>query len=223
MVCKHTLSGGRLSMLPHAVRPTPGAVAPRQPARFLASFSLVFGIFLGVTGCKPPPPEMAAPPPPAVTVSYPLEQDVIDYNNFTGRTAAVDAVKVRARGWGYLQKINFREGAEVNKDDVLFELDPRTYQADLDRAQANVAERTAHPERLQADFDRARRLLAQRAMGQEEYDKMRGDRTEADASVKVAEAARATALLNLEFTKVRAPISGQISRTLVTVGNLVES
>src|SRR5437763_1987721 len=99
MVCKHTLSGGRLSMLPHAAGPLPGEGATRRPARFLASFSLVFGIFLSLAGCKPPPPEMAAPPPPVVTVSSPLEQDVIDYNQFTGRTAAVDTVKVRARVW----------------------------------------------------------------------------------------------------------------------------
>src|SRR5262249_1805554 len=127
------------------------------------------------------------------------------------------------RVWGYLQKINFREGAEVKKDDVLFEIDPRTYQADLDRAEANVAQAKARRERLQADYERGRRLLVQRPMGQQEYEKMQGDRVEADAAVKVAEAARASALLNLEFTKVRAPISGQISRTMVTAGNLVES
>jgi RND family efflux transporter MFP subunit len=210
-------------MLPHAVGPTPGEVAPRQPARFFASFSLVFGIFLGAAGCKPPPPEMAATPPPAVTVSSPLEQDVIDYNQFTGRTAAVDTVKVRARVWGYLEKINFREGAEVKKDDVLFEIDPRTYQADLDRAEANVVQSKARRDRLQSDIERGRRLMSQRAMGQEEYDRMHGDRIEAEAAVKVAEAARASALLNLEFTKVKAPISGQISRTMITAGNLVES
>jgi RND family efflux transporter MFP subunit len=184
---------------------------------------LVLGVCLALTGCKPPPPEMGPPPPPVVTVSHPLEQDVIDYNQFTGRTAAVDMVKVRARVWGYLQKINFHEGAEVKKDDVLFEIDPRTYQCDLDRAEANLVQSKAHRDRLQSDYERGRRLLTQRAMGQEEYDRMHGDRIEAEAAVKVAEAARASALLNLEFTKVRAPISGQISRTLVTMGNLVES
>jgi RND family efflux transporter MFP subunit len=184
---------------------------------------LVLAAGLGLTGCAQPQPEAAAPPPPVVTVSYPREQDVIDYNNFTGRTAAVEAVKVRARVWGYLQKIYFREGAEVKKDDVLYEIDPRTYQADLDRAEANVAQSKAHRDRLQADYERGRRLLSQRAMGQEEYDKMHGDRIEVDAAVKVAEAARAMAQLNLEFTKVRAPITGTIGRTMVTVGNLVES
>jgi RND family efflux transporter MFP subunit len=162
-------------------------------------------------------------PPPVVTVSYPLERDVTDYSDFTGRTMAVETVKVRARVFGYLQKINFREGAEVKKDDVLFEIDPRTYQADLDRASANLVQSQAHRDRLQADFERARRLLAQRAIGQEEYDKIVGDRSEAEAAVRLAEAGLAAARLNLDFTKVRAPVAGHISRTMVTVGNLVQS
>jgi RND family efflux transporter MFP subunit len=218
MVCKYTLrervaTGGLVE----------AEEFMRHSAIFFAHLALVLGAGLGLTGCAQTPPEMAAPPPPVVTVSYPLEQDVIDYNNFTGRTAAVEAVKVRARVWGYLQKINFREGAEVKKDDVLFEIDPRTYQADLDRAEANVAQSKARRDRLQADYERGRRLLVQRAVGQEDYEKMQGDRIEADAAVKVTEAARASSLLNLDFTKVRAPISGHISRTMVTVGNLVES
>jgi membrane fusion protein, multidrug efflux system len=187
-------------------------------------FVLLLMVFAaGLAGCAPPGlPEMVFPPP-AVTVSYPLERDVTDYNDFTGRTAAVEAVKVRARVWGYLQKINFREGAEVKKDDVLFEIDPRTYQADLDRAEANLVQSQAHRDRLQADYDRGRRLLTQRAIGQEEYDKIVGDRSEAEAAVRLAEAGLAAARLNLDFTKVRAPVAGHISRTMVTVGNLVQS
>jgi RND family efflux transporter MFP subunit len=174
-------------------------------------------------GCGPAaPPEMLFPPA-AVTVSYPVERDVTDYSDFTGRIAAVDAVRVRARVWGYLQKINFKEGAEVQKGDVLFEIDASTYQADFDRAAANLAQSQARRERMQADFERARRLLPQRAIGQEEYDKIVGDRTEADAAVRLAEAGMAAARLNLDFTKVRAPVSGHISRTLLTVGNLIQS
>lgn len=178
---------------------------------------------VGLAGCAPGgPPEMVFPPP-AVTVSYPLQRNVTDYNDFTGRTAAVEAVKVRARVWGYLQKINFREGAEVKKDDVLFEIDPRSYQADLDRAEATLVQSQAHRDRLQADYERGRRLLTQRAIGQEEYDKIVGDRSEAEAAVRLAEAGLAAARLNLDFTKVRAPVAGHISRTMVTVGNLIQS
>jgi RND family efflux transporter MFP subunit len=193
------------------------ATGSHRPGLFALTFVSM------VAGCAPSgPPEMTFPPP-AVTVSYPLERYVTDYNDFTGRTAAVEAVRVRARVWGYLQKINFREGAEVKKDDILFEIDPRTYQADLDRASANLVQSQAHRDRLQADFERARRLVAQRAIGQEEYDKIVGDRSEAEAAVRLAEAGLAAARLNLDFTKVRAPVAGHISRTMVTVGNLVQS
>lgn len=191
-----------------------------------ASFRLALSaiaLAAAVSGCSQQgPPEMSFPPP-AVTVSYPIEREVTDYNEFTGRTAAVEAVRVRARVWGYLQKINFREGAEVKKDDVLFEIDPRSYQADFDRAEANLAQSRAHRDRLQSDYERGKRLLAQRAIGQEEYDKMVGDRAEAEAAVRLAEAGVAAARLNLDFTKVRAPVSGHVGRAMVTVGNLVQS
>jgi RND family efflux transporter MFP subunit len=174
-------------------------------------------------GCSLAPPAEMTFAPPGVTVSVPITRTVTDYNDFAGRTAAVETVHVRARVSGYLEKINFREGAEVRTNDVLYEIDPRTYQADFDRAQANLAQAQSHSVRMQSDFERGRRMLAQRAIGQEEYDKLIGDRAESDAAVRVAEAGVAAARLNLEFTKVRAPISGRISRTLVTVGNLVQS
>jgi RND family efflux transporter MFP subunit len=195
---------------------SPGDRSPRATL-------LALGLAAGLAGCTPPaPPEMNFPPP-AVTVSYPLERDVTDYSDFTGRTAAVESVKVRARVWGYLEKINFRDGAEVKKDDVLFEIDPRSYQADLDRAAANHGQATARRDRLKADYQRGQRLLGQRAIGQEEYDKIVGDLAEAEAAVRLADAGLAAARLNLDFTKVRAPIAGRISRTMVTVGNLVQS
>ncbi len=184
---------------------------------------LTLALAAAVSGCSQPgPPEMTFPPP-AVTVSYPLERDVTDYNDFTGRTLAVETVRIRARVWGYLQKINFREGAEVQKGDVLFEIDPRSYQADLDRAEATLVQNRARRDRLQSDYERGRRMLTQRAIGQEEYDKIVGDRAEAEAAVRLAEAGLAAARLNLDFTKVRAPVSGHIGRALVTIGNLIQS
>ena len=100
-----------------------------------------------------------APPaaPVTVTVSYPVERDVTDYADFTARIAAVDCVEVRAHVWGYLERVNFKEGTLVKKGDVLFELDPRSYQADYDRAVANLAQAKAHLARLEADFQRAQR------------------------------------------------------------------
>src|SRR5207247_358232 len=101
---------------------------------------LVLGVCLTVTGCARAPAEAPAAAPTAVTVSYPVERDVTDYADFTGRTAAVDSVEVRARVSGYLDTVNFKEGALVKKDDQLFEIDPRPYRAELERAKGTVAQ-----------------------------------------------------------------------------------
>src|SRR5258705_6292564 len=101
---------------------------------------LLLGICIGLAGCARVPSETPPAAPTPVTVSYPVERDVSDYADFTGRTAAVDSVEVRARVWGYLVKVNFKEGALVKKGDVLFELDPRPYQAMLNQAKAKVAQ-----------------------------------------------------------------------------------
>src|SRR6266566_3103039 len=100
--------------------------------------ALVLGFCLGLTGCARAPSEAPPAAPMPVTVSYPVERYVTDYADFTARIAAVDSVEVRAHVWGYLDKVNFKEGALVKKGDVLFEIDPRPYQAMLDQAKAQV-------------------------------------------------------------------------------------
>src|SRR5262249_35987865 len=156
-------------------------------------------------------------------VSYPVERDVTDYADFTARTAAVDSVEVRARVWGYLDKVNFKEGALVKKGDVLFEIDPRTYQAALAQAEGNVASMQARLTRLDADLARARRLVSTGAIPREEFDKIVGDRGEAAASLQALRAAVQQAKLDLEYTKVIAPVNGRVSRYVVTQGNLIQS
>jgi RND family efflux transporter MFP subunit len=195
----------------------------RRAAHPIAHFTLAVAAGLGLLGCAKGPPPPDAAPPAAVSVGLPVERDVTDYNDFSGRIAAVESVQLRARVWGYLRRINFREGAEVQKGDVLFEIDPRVYQAALDQAEANLAQARAHRDRLQSDQQRAAALLAQKAIGQEEYDRVSGDRGEAEAAVKSAEAACAAARLNLEFAFVHAPVSGRVGRAMVTVGNIVQS
>jgi RND family efflux transporter MFP subunit len=184
---------------------------------------LFLGLCLGLAGCVRAPsaaPKAALTP---VTVSRPVERDVTDYADFTGRTAAVDSVEVRARVWGYLDKVNFKEGALVKKGEVLFEIDPRLYRADLERTRGTVAQYEARVRRLERDYQRVKNLRARGAVGQEEYDRYEGDYREAVASLDVARANRDLAELNLAYTGVTAPVSGRVSRYVVTVGNLIQS
>jgi RND family efflux transporter MFP subunit len=161
-----------------------------------------------------------AAPPPDVAVCRPVTREVTDYEEFTGRTEAVQAVDLRARVTGYVDKVNVKEGGEVKQGDVLFEIDPRPYQAELDKADAEVARAEAHFKRASADFDRAKRLLANKGISQDDFDHAAADRAEAEASLRAAQAAREVAKLNLAFTRVTAPISGRVSRALLTPGNL---
>jgi RND family efflux transporter MFP subunit len=189
----------------------------------LTHLVLLFGSLTALVGCSQESPEGMTPPPAVVSVSLPLERDVTDFSNFTGRTAAKESVKVRARVWGSLQKIHFVEGSLVQKDDLLFEIDPRPYQATVNKAKAAVEQAEAHSARLESDYQRAIGLLSRRAISQEDFDKIAGDRKEAVAAVGSARASLDSAQLNLDYTKVTAPVSGRVSRALVTVGNLVES
>jgi RND family efflux transporter MFP subunit len=161
-----------------------------------------------------------AAPPPEVAVSRPVTREVTDYEEFTGRTEAVQAVDLRARVTGYVDKVNVKEGGEVKQGDVLFEIDPRPYQAELDRADAEVVRAEAHLKRASADHERAKKQLAGKAISQEEFDHAAGEREEAEASLRVARAGREAARLNLSFTRVAAPISGKVGRALLTPGNL---
>jgi RND family efflux transporter MFP subunit len=178
---------------------------------------------LGLTliGCKREPPALAATPPPIVMVSQPVEREVRDYYEYTGRTAAVEAVEVRARVSGYLVKVNFQEGSVVKKGDLLFQIDPRPFQAVLDEAKGQVAQLEARLARAEADVARNERLLPKGAASQKDLDTAIADRGEARAGIQSARAAVDRAALDLEFTKVTAPISGRIGRYLITEGNLV--
>ena len=187
---------------------------------------LLLGLCLGLAGCTRVQPDAPKAAPTPVTVSRPVERDVTDYGDFTGRTAAVESVEVRAHVWGYLDKVNFKEGALVKKDDLLFEIDPRLYRADLDRAtrHADGASVTCTSAAgLERDYQRVKNLIARGAIGKEEFDRYEGDYREAVANLAVAKATRDLAALNLDYTKVTAPVSGRVSRYVVTVGNLIQS
>jgi RND family efflux transporter MFP subunit len=172
-------------------------------------------------GCTHGPPAVAPPEPPAVPVSKPVEREVTDYVDFTGRTDAVEAVDVRPRVSGYLVKMPFKEGAEVTKGDLLFEVDPRPYQAQLDQAKAQVDLYKAQLKLAQATYERDVPLLNSRAISPQELDQAKAAVDEAAARIKAYEASVEVYKLNLDFTKITAPIDGQVSRYYLTLGNLV--
>src|ERR1700722_10700623 len=123
---------------------------------------LLLGLCIGLAGCAGTPSGGPEATPTPVTVSRPVERYVTDYADFTARTAAVDSVELRARVWGYLDKVKFKEGAMVKKDDVLFEIDPRSYQASYDASKAQVAQNVANLELAKRNNVRAQKLLAEK-------------------------------------------------------------
>jgi RND family efflux transporter MFP subunit len=143
----------------------------RYRSTFLAGSALVLGFCFGLTGCARAPAEAPVAAPIPVTVSYAVEREVTDYADFTARTAAVDSVEVRAHVWGYLDKVNFKEGALVKKGDILFELDPRPYQAMLDQAKAKVRQDEAQLAFDEAEYQRNDRLVRTQSVSRSELDK----------------------------------------------------
>ena len=159
--------------------------------------------------------------PPQVTVGHPVAKEIVDYDEFTARLSAVNSVEIRARVNGYLQKVNFKDGAMVKKGDLLFIIDPRPYQADLDRVQAELDRARTQHDLAENDFKRATELFQTKAISAEELDTRSKNRAGADSAVKSAQANLEAAQLNMAYTSILAPIDGRLSRAMVTEGNLV--
>jgi RND family efflux transporter MFP subunit len=160
---------------------------------------------------------------PQVTVASAVSRKVTEFDEFTGRFEAVERVEVRPRVSGYISSVNFTDGDEVRKGDVLFVIDQRPYVAERDKARAQLAQARPQLALAKSERERATKLLGQHAISQEEFDTRTAGNEQAQASVEAAQAALDSAALNLEFTRVTAPIAGRISRALVTSGNYVAS
>ena len=167
------------------------------------------------SGAKP------AQAPPSVKIAQPLAQDVTEWDEYTGRIEAVSSVDIRARVSGYLEKVNFKAGELVKKGDLLFLIDPKPFTAQLNYAEAELERAKAKRELAKNDLVRAESLFRGKAISEEEYDARSKGLREAVATVNSAEANVYTARLNLDYTKIRAPIDGRIGRELITEGNLV--
>lgn len=185
------------------------------------SFALAGLLAFIITGCNTSASQSSAPPPPTVTVSAPLEEEIIQYDEFTGRFRAIERVEVRARVDGYLQEIRFTDGQIVHKGDVLFVIDQRPYQIELEQAQAELERAKTQLELSKKELGRAQNLKESGAVSQELIDRRNQEFLSAKAAVNSAQAAVHTAELDLEFTVVKAPVSGKISENFVSVGNLV--
>ncbi len=172
---------------------------------------------VGIAAAQSPPPAA----PPGVTVARPVVKDVVEHDDYTGRFNAIDYVEVRARVTGYLQKINFQDGAFVSKGDVLLLVDQRPYQATLDQAKAAESSAKARVSFSQTDLERAQSLTRSGNITEQTADLRRQTAQTAQADLESAQANVKQAALNLDFTEVRAPVSGKISQRLVTEGNIV--
>ena len=175
---------------------------------------------LAAAGCKQPAAQ-PAPPPPMVTVSTPLDREVTDWDEYTGHLISPETANIAARISGIIVAAPFKEGALVKKDDVLFVIDDRPFKADLENKKANVAKDEAQLELTKAQLARSDDLLKKKAISQQEYDASKASFDQAKAQLAADQAAVATAQLNLDWTRVTAPVAGRVSKMNVTVGNLV--
>src|SRR5258708_40108316 len=188
---------------------------------FLTALLVALGVVILLTaGCS----RAAAtqkPPAPSVTVAPVEQREIVEWNELTGRTEPVDSVEVRPRVSGYIQEVRFQSGQLVKKGDALFTIDPRWHQAEFNRLEAEAARARVQLENAKREADRSEQLLASKAISTEEGDARVARYQEAKAALLAAEAARDSAKLDLEYTQVRAPIDGRVSRALLTEGNYV--
>ncbi|MGH7649870.1 MAG: efflux RND transporter periplasmic adaptor subunit [Gemmatimonadaceae bacterium] len=167
--------------------------------------------------------QQGPPPAPQVTVAAAVGRPVTDWDEFTGHLESVDMVDVRPRVSGYVERVAFTEGTMVHKGDVLFIIDQRPYAADVEKAKADLAQAETRRTLAQSEVARAKHLLTAQAISRQDFDTRTSASAEGDAAVQAAQAALTTAELNLEWTTVRAPITGRVGRAQVTPGNLVQA
>jgi RND family efflux transporter MFP subunit len=179
-------------------------------------------VLLAIGGCGQDADAQQAPPPgPVVSVAPAVQRSVNDSEEFSGRLEAIDYVELRPRISGTIDKVHFVDGALVKKGDLLFTIDPRPFEAEVSRAQSQLASAKARSELAQSQLVRSKSLLDQQAASREEFDQLTSGSRTSQADIQGAEAALKVARLNLEYTQVRAPISGRLSRANITTGNLV--
>src|SRR3989449_3914366 len=180
----------------------------------------ILSIVLAAVGCKKASAPQQGPLP--VNVVTAVEKEVNEWDEFTGRLEAVESVEIRPRVSGYITEIHFEAGAVIKKGDLLYVIDPRPYQADFDRAAAEVERMQAQEKLAQIELDRAKELRGKATISASEFDQKAATFQGSAAAKSSAEAAKNAAALNLEFTQIKSPIDGRVSDQRITVGNLVQ-
>ena len=188
-----------------------------------ASYVLgMLAVASALAGCSEQKPQQAAAAALPVTVAQPVKRTVTDWDEFTGRFEPIEEVQVRARVGGYVTSVEFQDGAIVHKGDLLYVIDPRPFEAVADQAEGQLADARAKIELAKREFDRAATLNKTEAVSDSIVDQRRQALQSAQAAATQAEGIQKAAKLNLEFTHVVAPITGRVSRHLVSAGNLVQ-
>src|SRR3954451_5187579 len=190
--------------------------------RFFDVRPLIVLLAIALSGCGDKPQSQAATAPPPVTVAQPTKRTVTDWDEFTGRFEAVEEVQVRARVGGFVNSVEFRDGAFVKNGDLLYVIDSRPFEAVAEQADGQLADARAKAELARRELDRALTLNQTQAVSDSIVDQRRQALQAAKAAQLQAEGALKAAQLNIEFTHVLAPITGRVSRHLVSVGNLVQ-
>jgi len=193
----------------------------------MALAGLVGFAVLGLSGCnfargKTAEAPAAAGGPPISAASV-IEKQIEQTQEFAGRLEAIEHVDIRSRVGGFITEVNFKPGSEVKKGDVLFVIDPRPYQAEMDRAQAAASSASAKAELAKLELARSEKLLGEKAIAQREYDESASSMKELDANARAAAASYEAAKLNLSYTQVRSPIDGRVSKAEITIGNLIDA
>src|ERR1700751_3064278 len=218
------LFANRLTSGSAAVRPArTGADRSGTPGQ-LALAGRALALLIGAPpSCSQHPAAKQALPPPSVPVSKPVRKEIVDWNEFTGRTAAVNLVNITARVSGYIVNIPFKEGDLVHKGDLLYQIDPRPYQDSYDQALGQLKQAQANQQLQEVTYERQAHLQQTNVIAKEDYHTALSNKNQAAAQVISAQAAVNAAQLNLEFTRVISPIDGRVGRQLVNIGNLVQA
>lgn len=196
---------------------------PKPPQQSFSLFAslVIASLVIAASGCRKPDAQGHMPPPPQVTIAPVEQQELVEWEELTGRTAAIDYVEVRPRVSGHIEKVLFESGQLVKKGDVLFTIDPRWQKATYEQREAELAMAQVRLDNAERDAKRNAQLLAGKAISKEEADGREAKFAEARAGLLAAKAARDSARLDLEYTEIRSPIDGRVSRALVTAGNYI--